>query len=93
VSVERAAWTDQRLDDLAARMDAGFKRVDADIRELRSDMRGEIRGLRTEMRSEIGGLRTELGGQIDMLRITLLRVGGGVIVGLVGVIAAVLAGG
>jgi hypothetical protein len=70
-------------------MDAGFERVDADIRELRSD----IAGLRTEMRTEIGGLRTELGGQIDMLRITLLRVGGGVIVGLVGVIAAVLAAG
>jgi hypothetical protein len=78
VSVERTAWTDQRLDDLSARMDAGFERVDADIRELRSD---------------IAGLRTELSGQIDMLRITLLRVGGGVMVGLVGVIAAVLAGG
>jgi hypothetical protein len=45
------------------------------------------------MRGEIGGLRSELRGEIDALRITLLRVGGGVIVGLVGVIAAVLAGG
>jgi hypothetical protein len=89
LSVERTAWSDQRLNHLASRMDAGFERVDADIRELRSD----IAGLRTEVRSEIGGLRTELGGQIDMLRITLLRVGGGVIVGLVGVIAAVLAAG
>jgi hypothetical protein len=52
-------------------MDAGFARVDADIRELRME------------------LRTELGA----LRLTLLRVGGGVMVGLVGVIAAVLAGG
>jgi hypothetical protein len=67
----RAAWTDERLDDLARRMDAGFARVDADIRELRME------------------LRTELGA----LRLTLLRVGGGVMVGLVGVIAAVLAGG
>jgi hypothetical protein len=62
--VERVAWTDERLDDLSRRMDAGFARVDADIRELRA---------------EIGGLR-----------ITLLRVGGGIMVGLVGVIAAVL---
>lgn len=76
--MERAAWTDQRLDDLAQRMDAGFQRVDADIRELRTD---------------IAGLRTELRGDIDGLRLTLLRVGGGVIVGLVGVIAAVLVGG
>jgi len=64
VAVERSAWTDERLDDLANRMDAGFARVDADIRELRA---------------EIGGLR-----------LTLLRVGGGIMIGLVGVIAATL---
>ncbi len=60
----RVAWTDERFDDLANRMDAGFARVDADIRELRA---------------EIGGLR-----------LTLLRVGGGIMIGLVGVIAAIL---
>lgn len=65
------AWTDERLDDLSRRMDAGFARVDADIRELRG-----------ELRAEIGGLRQ-----------TLLRVGGGIMVGLVGVIAAVIARG
>lgn len=63
-SVERIAWTDDRLNDLANRVDAGFARVDADMRELRA---------------EIGDLRS-----------TLLRVGGGIMVGLVGVIAAVL---
>jgi hypothetical protein len=74
VAVERSAWTDERLDDLANRMDAGFARVDADIRELRM-----------ELRSEIGALRGEVGG----LRLTLLRVGGGIMIGLVGVIAAI----
>lgn len=69
--MERAAWTDERLDDLARRMDGGFSRVDADIRELRAELRGEFSGLRT----------------------TLLRVGGGIMVGLVGVIATLLAGG
>ena len=64
--MERTAWTDERLDDLANRMDAGFARVAADIPELRA---------------EIGGLR-----------LTLLRVGGGIMVGLVGVIAAILVG-
>lgn len=68
VTVERRAWTDERLDDLANRMDAGFARVDADIRELRA-----------ELRAEIGGLR-----------LALLRVGGGIMIGLVGVIAAIL---
>lgn len=62
--MERTFWTDDRLDDLANRVDAGFARVDADIRELRA---------------EIGGLRQ-----------ALLRVGGGTMIGLVGVIAAVL---
>ena len=75
VAVERSAWSDERLDDLASRMDAGFARIDADIRQLRM-----------ELRSEIGGLRGEIGG----LRMTLLRVGGGIMVGLVGVIAAIL---
>lgn len=65
--MERAAWTDERLDDLSRRVDAGFQRVDADIRELRGD--------------------------IGALRVTLLRVGGGMMAGLVGVIAAVLVNG
>jgi hypothetical protein len=52
--------------------------VDADIRELRG---------------EVVALRGELRGEIDALRVTLLRVGGGTIVGLIGVIAAVLASG
>jgi hypothetical protein len=77
-SMERAAWTDERLDDLSARMDAGFARIDADIR----DLRAEVRGLGTELRTEI-----------DAVRVTILRVGGGMMVGLVGVIAAVLARG
>jgi hypothetical protein len=32
----RATWTDERLDDLSRRVDAGFARVDADVRELRA---------------------------------------------------------
>lgn len=28
-------WTDERLDDLAQKMDAGFDRIDRDIRDLR----------------------------------------------------------
>lgn len=79
-AMERVAWTDERLDDLANRMDAGFARIDADIRDLRSELGSEIGALRSELRAEIGGLR-----------LTLLRVGGGIIIGLVGVIAAILA--
>jgi hypothetical protein len=54
--MERSTWTDERLDDLA-------QRVDRDIRELRSDMnagfadiRGEINALRSLMLRVGGGI-------------------------------------
>jgi hypothetical protein len=31
-------WTDERLNDLAQKMDAGFERLDRDIRDLRTLM-------------------------------------------------------
>jgi hypothetical protein len=34
----RENWTDERLDDLSKKVDNGFMRVDADIRELRREM-------------------------------------------------------
>ena len=71
-------WSDERLDDLAARtdkrfdalerrMDAGFTRVDSDIRELRAD--------------------------IGSLRLAIFQVGGGLGIGLIGVIASILISG
>jgi len=91
--MERAAWTDERLDDLAHRMDAGFDRVDADIRDLRVEVREMGAELRRDLGGQIESVRTDLGGQIDAMRITMIRIGGGMMVGLVGVIAAVLASG
>jgi hypothetical protein len=56
------AWTDERLDDLASRMDAGFELVDRDIRDLRVEVRALGGDVRSEMRSEAGGLRGEIAG-------------------------------
>ena len=78
----REAWTDERLDDLSARVDAGFERIDRDLRDFRA-----------KLSSEIGGLRTDLGRQIEALRHTMLQVGGGMLVALLGVIAAIFANG
>ncbi len=64
----RQSWTDERLDDLSQRMDAGFRRVDADVRELRAEMNARFDGLNR----------------------TLLQLGGGVIVALIGLIATQL---
>jgi hypothetical protein len=43
--MERSAWTDERLDDLAASMDRNFALVRADI----GDVRTEIRELRSDL--------------------------------------------
>lgn len=98
--MERTAWTDERLDHLAEAIRSGFTRVDQDIRDLRSEMRdgfGSVRGemreefaaVRGEMREEFGSLR----GEINELRRVMIAVGGGILVALIGVIAAILARG
>jgi hypothetical protein len=54
--MERSTWTDERLDDLA-------QRVDRDIRELRGDMNAGF----ADMRGEMNGLRSlilRMGGGI-----------------------------
>ena len=73
--MERVSWTDERLDDLAQRMDTGFAELRADLRTFRSEARSEFADVR---------------GGIDALQQTILRVGGGMMIGLIGVIAAVL---
>lgn len=62
------AWTDERLDDLAQRMDAGFERVDRDIRELRMDMRDGFASVRAELREESANLRGEIREESTNLR-------------------------
>jgi hypothetical protein len=75
----RATWTDERLDDLARRVDDGFNRVDADLRSLRTEMTGRI---------------DALGVRIDALQRTVFQVGGGMIAaflaGFLGLIATQL---
>lgn len=53
----REAWTDERLDDLNARVEKGFDRVDTDIRELRSEMKTGF---------------AEVNGRIDSMQRTMI---------------------
>ena len=76
--MERAAWTNERLDDLAEGLRTGFARVDQDIRDLRGEVSSGFQQVRTE---------------INALRGVMFRFGGGIIVALIGVIAAILARG
>jgi hypothetical protein len=66
--MERSAWTDERVDDLA-------QRVDRDIRELRGDMNAGF----ADMRTEINGLRLlilRVGGGIVVSVVAAALLGG-----------------
>jgi hypothetical protein len=82
----REHWTDDRMDDLARRVDNGFNRVDKDLR----DLRGEIAAMRSETNSRFEGLEA----RFDALQRLLLQVAGGMIAaflaGLLGLIATQL---
>jgi hypothetical protein len=75
----RATWTDERLDDLARRMDDGFSRVDEELRLLRGDMNAV--GARLDFR-------------IDALQRTMIQVAAAImatfVAGFLGLIATQL---
>lgn len=52
----REKWTDERLDDMNVRMAEGFQRVDADLRELRSDMNNRFEAMQRLIIQVGGGL-------------------------------------
>jgi hypothetical protein len=54
--MQKLAWTDERLDDFSRRMDAGFERVDRDIRDLRSEMHAGFAEMRSLMFRVGGGV-------------------------------------
>ena len=68
----RATWTDERLDDLSARVDRGFEKVDQEVRQLRVEMRSGDEALRTEMSA---GFR-EINARFADLERTVRRFGG-----------------
>ena len=54
--VDRSAWTDERLDDLAARGKSQFELLRTDIRELREEMRE----MRAEFHDETTRIRRDM---------------------------------
>jgi hypothetical protein len=81
VMVPRETWTDERLDDLANRMDRGFDEVKGEIREVK----GEIRDLRIEMNV----LRSEMNQRFESMQRTMIigfvTMSASIIAGLIGV--------
>lgn len=52
----RDKWTDERLDDLNAKVDRGFDRLDTDMRGLRA----ELQTLRAEMNARFDALNRNM---------------------------------
>jgi hypothetical protein len=51
--VERAKWTDERLDDRMTVIDTTFDRVFEELRADRAELMTEMRALRTELRDDM----------------------------------------
>jgi hypothetical protein len=88
--MERAAWTEERLDDLAEGTRAGFARIDQDLRDLRAEMHQGFSDLRTEMHQGSSELRAEMHGGFAEMRVAIQRLNLALVVGLIGVIATIL---
>ena len=71
----REAWTDERLDDLANRVDRDFDRVDLDLR----DIKGEVATTRIELKSEMEARFNAIDARFDRLQQTMLQIGAGLI--------------
>lgn len=50
----RSTWTDSRLDDLAAKVDTGFARIDGELREIRGELGGINRSI-VQLSLAVGG--------------------------------------
>jgi hypothetical protein len=96
----RESWTDERLDDGFERVSADIRSLHDEVGGLRKEMRWEFGSVRQEIgsvRQETGSLRQEMNARFehmearfDDLQRTLLQVGGGMIVALLGILATQL---
>jgi hypothetical protein len=82
--VERAGWTDERLDDCMSAIDTSFQRVFDEMRAERGRMSAEGEALRTEMRTGFAGVCSD----ISALQRQVTQVCAGFAVVLLGVVAA-----
>jgi hypothetical protein len=93
----REAWTDERLDDLKASVDSGFRDNREEFRALRAEIKAESHALRSEMREEFAGVRGEMGeirAELGALNRTihqfLFAIVGTIFLGFMGTISALI---
>jgi hypothetical protein len=83
----RAAWTDERLDDLSARVAEGFNRIDEDLRSLeaRVDARFDSAQVRADARFD------SLERRFDALQRLMIQFGGAMTVAILATLLTVIA--
>jgi hypothetical protein len=84
------ALVHQDVGDLRRELRTEVGSLREDNKALRKEMHTEIGSLRQEMHEEIGSLRQEMHEAFGSLNRTLLQIGGGVIVALLGIVATQL---
>jgi hypothetical protein len=78
--MERAAWTDERIDD-------AFAQLRAELRDMREEMRAGFADVRAEMRS----MRSDFGAETRSIRAELFQLKLFMLAGLVTILTAVIA--
>ena len=71
----RETWTDERLGDLAAKVDKGFAEGKVEVRDLRTDMDKGLARVDSdvrELRGEVRELRTEMNARFDSMQRTMI---------------------
>ena len=76
-------WTDERLDDLSRRTEAGFARIDEDLRSLRVEIGGRFNS--HDQRFDA------LERRLDALQRLMIQFGGGMLVATLATLVSVLA--
>jgi hypothetical protein len=86
----REAWTDERLDDLNQKVDRGFARVDADIRDLRRDMNHQVGSLRAEMNARFESVDGRFDAMSKSVNERFDALNRNLVAGLLAIVAAVI---
>jgi hypothetical protein len=85
-SMARDAWTDERLDDLNAKVD----RLDVRMEDGFRGIREEFRSVRGEMKEEFRTVREDMASQYRMIILLFGGMFGTMVIGFLSVVATIL---
>jgi hypothetical protein len=88
--MEREKWTDERLDDLAGRVDRGFAEVKGEVRDLRAEMNERFNSMDSRFNS-IDSRFNSIDDRFDALQRTMVIGFASIVASVVGAVVAGLA--